>query len=352
MIICLNYNKGVPTYLIMDFQALSCKWGVLNQMEAKLVSCSSDETEFHVPLFVTNEDKKYIVTKIEDRAFEHSKVENLIFNPESQVSVMTLMLVASRITSVTLPKAMRFILDSALWVMFPNPCIKAHPNDEGKYFIPIQDGSVCRKYPFEVIQNYNNKKIVNVRESGTRIFPRAFYSNNAVTIISLPSSLKSIGPFAFSVCRELRRVNFAKDCQLTIIDENAFTHTKIEKIEFPKALKEIGPCAFDNCKNLKIVNFYQDSELEIIKFGAFSSSPIKCIRIPARVSVIENAAFSFCESLETVSFSKESNLISIGGSSFARTYSIKKIEFSENKVSVLKQSIRLKNLLKKLYNIT
>ncbi len=86
---------------------------------------------------------------------------------------------------------------------------------------------------------------------------------------------------------------------VTIISNNAFYNSPIERVSLPDTICKIGPNAFANCYDLKSVN------------------------IPNRLTDIESNSFSGCRSLEKLVFSKRMRRIEVGA--FADCRSLKSI---------------------------
>jgi hypothetical protein len=119
-----------------------------------------------------------------------------------------------------------------------------------------------------------NGKLI-VPEGVTEIPYSAFYDNKRLKEVVLPSTLKSIGSYAFG-------------------------RTNIEYIDIPDSVEEIGNNAFDHCEYLKE------------------------IRIPKGVTIIKCSLFCFCYNLCKVIL--HNNVTEIGKLAFAFCNSLKKIE--------------------------
>ena len=91
------------------------------------------------------------------------------------------------------------------------------------------------------------------------------FADSEVEVLNLPASLEEVGFRAFAGCSELRRVCFAKNSKLRVIEESAFESTAIEELKFPASLKIIEHNAFESCYSLKTVSFEAVSRLEIIE---------------------------------------------------------------------------------------
>ena len=91
----------------------------------------------------------------------------------------------------------------------------------------------------------------------------------------IPSSVKSIGAFAFKGCRNLTTLEFPETIEE--IEESAFELCgNLREITFPLSLSYIGPNAFSGCKMLTKIT------------------------LPEQLAMIGNKAFSNCQNLATI----------------------------------------------------
>ena len=66
----------------------------------------------------------------------------------------------------------------------------------------------------------------------------------------------------------LKKIEFADDSKLQIIDDYAFYNTSIESISIPSHVNQIGKCAF-GCFFLNIIEFDENLEIESINQSIF-----------------------------------------------------------------------------------
>ncbi len=91
----------------------------------------------------------------------------------------------------------------------------------------------------------------------------AFYGNENITSVTMPSSLIRIGVSAFANCTNLKNVTLSEN--LEMIFSNAFEGTAIEEITFPASLRNIDNKAFKDCANLHSVIFERADHWEAVK---------------------------------------------------------------------------------------
>ena len=102
----------------------------------------------------------------------------------------------------------------------------------------------------------------------TTIDAEAFFEKTNLYSVTIPSSVKTIGDYAFDLCYNLTSVTLGEG--LETIGEGAFELcVSITNIKFPNSLKSIGDGAFFACDGLDFVN------------------------IPASVTSVGAAAFGF-----------------------------------------------------------
>ena len=89
-----------------------------------------------------------------------------------------------------------------------------------------------------------------------KINEAAFITCSNLKSVKIPSTVREIGPRAFSDCWSLTNITFASDSGLTTVGEGAFTNcTGLTSITFPKTLSRLGVNCFHGCINLTDVHF-------------------------------------------------------------------------------------------------
>ena len=168
----------------------------------------------------------------------------------------------------------------------------------------------------------------NVYSSNPIYYSDNLYVNNElITDLVIPSTVTSIGQYAFYNCSSLTSVEIPNS--VTSIGLDAFFYcTSLTSVEIPNSVTSIGSSAFGNCNNLKKVNITDLAKWCEIKFNGQSSNPIYFshnlyinnelitdLVIPSTVTSIGQYAFVGCRSLNSVEI--PNSVTSIGNAAFA-----------------------------------
>lgn len=132
----------------------------------------------------------------------------------------------------------------------------------------------------------------------------AFYRNENITKVIIPSTIENIGEKAFSGCSALKEVVFGSetsDSALTTIGDSAFYGTALTMIEIPETVESIGQQAFRGCSTLAEIKF--GNSLISIGSRAFSGSGLTSVVLPDSVETVGEQAFRECESLTGMTWS-------------------------------------------------
>lgn len=131
-----------------------------------------------------------------------------------------------------------------------------------------------------------------------------FYpAGKAETSFTVPSSITSIGSFAFAYNTTLESVDMSACSNLTLIDYDAFySCSKLNEVILPTSLEEIGRMAFSSCINLQTLDLSYCDNLTTIGEYAFNASAITSLVIPESVNYIGVCAFMACANMESVTF--------------------------------------------------
>lgn len=104
-----------------------------------------------------------------------------------------------------------------------------------------------------------------IPEGVERIAAAAFYKNDILTEVKLPSTLKEIGDMAFFKCEKISLVTLPDGLEKIGSDAFSYCHGMKPLIYIPASVKEIGNYAFYSCANLNAFYMGAKSEDEIIQ---------------------------------------------------------------------------------------
>ena len=179
------------------------------------------------------------------------------------------------------------------------------------------------------------------------IYEYAFYHKENIVSVEIPSSVTSIGRYAFDDCRFVKELHIDDltsylNCLttdsssplfdsmqnvslyvngelttdlviqegITAIRDSAFRHVNLSSVVIPSSVTSIEDYAFTSCSNLA------------------------SITIPSSVTSIGSTAFYRCSSLETINFEDNSMLTSIGSSAFGDCRNLISIAIPESVTSI------------------
>ncbi len=143
---------------------------------------------------------------------------------------------------------------------------------------------------------------------------RAFY-NSSIKQISIPSSVISIDYYAFAMCDNLTKVEFADDNNLLGIYEGAFyLDRNLSEITIPDSIIEISDFAFYGCESLNRLPINSTSQLLGIYDYTFAYSGIENLdNIPSTINTYGDYCFAGIKAKEiTISFANDDLVLGFG----------------------------------------
>lgn len=126
----------------------------------------------------------------------------------------------------------------------------------------------------------------------------AFKDKTAITTVSLPNGLITVGKYAFQGCSALTSVNIPSS--VTSLGEGAFyLCTKLPSIVVPSSVTSLGAGAFSNCIALTNVNI--PSSITAINMYTFDKcTSLTSVTIPSSVTVLGEGVFRDCTALTSI----------------------------------------------------
>lgn len=234
------------------------------------VSSSPQATgDLVIPETVTDSKQRtFKITDLSSTAFEGSSIKSIHFSSDSEVVQLSSncfgIVAPSTLETLELPPKL-LMLDDDWCFLTPNlktiKLSKFNPN-----FI-LTDASNQRVKKATGGQEYLVEGCIVYNPDKTILY---FVCRNVPKII-IPSTVKRI---ASSACQygQLEEIEFEPNSQLEIIERSAFFGCKLKKIvNFPSSIKTIGDFAFNSNRFLESVHFQSESKLETIGSHAFES---------------------------------------------------------------------------------
>ena len=193
----------------------------------------------------------------------------------------------------------------------------------------------------------------------------ALYKCKNLTSIVIPSTVKTIGDYAFDLCASLATVDTSGATSLVSIGRSAFVATPISSFYIPDTVTSLGIGLFVECYSLPAIDVdpantkyvdvdgvVYDTDMKTVLLypparacdsyeipdtvtsiaeAAFATAyRIGAITIPDTITEISDAAFQKCTALKTIKIPK--TVTSIGDYAFASCEGIESIDFSETTV--------------------
>ena len=153
---------------------------------------------------------------------------------------------------------------------------------------------------------------VTIPSSVISIGDSAFYNCKTLTDIIIPSSVKSIGYMTFEFCKSL--INITIPSSVTSIGDYAFSYcSSLTNIAIPSSITTIGNNVFKNCTSLTNISI-PSSVISIGTYAFTGCSSLQNFSIPTSITTINEGTFYNCSGLTSISIS--SSVITIGDFAF------------------------------------
>ena len=144
--------------------------------------------------------------------------------------------------------------------------------------------SVGKSYPVTIEGSVEIPDTVNIQGTIYTVTSIRDYgfSQTALTSITIPKSITSIGANAFYQCTALTEVTFKENSELTTILGSAFSYcSSLKSIIIPKKVTGVKSYAFSSCSSLTSVTFLAETAPSLSnQWSVFSSTPTKTLTVP------------------------------------------------------------------------
>ncbi len=156
----------------------------------------------------------------------------------------------------------------------------------------------------ESTKNDDNVRII------VGIADNAFYYCTAMTSVTIPGTIETIGDWAFAGCTGLTEIELPNS--VVTIGEGAFHGCDaLTNIKLSENLVKIGDYAFYECKGLEKINF-PATLTEIGSAAFFGCQGLTTLTIPAATTIIGDMAFYQCNHLTEIKINTTAEDIEFG----------------------------------------
>lgn len=248
-------------------------------------------TLFNLELVETDDEKYYVITGLnKDYSKGENKDGNLVI-PEFIDNIPVKKLVSKEksfsdyrdITKIIISKNIIYIGTSTTDESIGNKIFKEAYNlkfidvdEENSVYKSLngilfnKDASILLKMPNRYV--FGEDLNYTIPNTVKEIYTESFVNNSSIKGITISSSVKVIGRYAFNNCEALNNVKIADDPSLEKIEIGAFKDCRnLKEFIVPSTVKEIGNIAFSSC--IRLDKIFIPNSVEIFGTYIATASP-------------------------------------------------------------------------------
>lgn len=199
----------------------------------------------------------------------------------------------------------------------------------------------------ETIGNYafaqcENLKTINLPDKISKVGQYAFYYSGLESII-IPASIQDLEVGLFQSCTELKSITIPEG--IISIGNSTFKWcNSLSIISLPNTIESIGENAFEDCSNLTSINLIEG--ITNIGSYAFRGTGLTQVTVPSTITELKSYVFDNCKNLATINL--HNDLVTIGDQCFGGCVSLKEVIIPENCIMVKASAFSLCEALERV----
>lgn len=295
---------------------------------ASVIQSPKAKGDVFIPRIVKHKSKKYKITTLSNRAFDHNVIKSITFPDDSEVDTFGEdFLYFTDIKKLQIPAKLKNLV---------NPCCS------GNYELTTIE--VSRKNKNFIF--YNEQFLLGKSDDKSDTFDILHLARSDIKEAIIPPQIKIVKDCSFYSYKKLKAVIFPDNSETKRIEDSAFYSTPIEKLKISANIEYIGQSNFSNLNNLNDIEVSPENKIFQMKSGhllvrksdpnsQFYDHLVYCYKnveeiiIPSYIKEISCGAFHQCEKLHSLTFQPNSSLEVIDNQSFIYCSNLKNIVFPE-----------------------
>lgn len=200
--------------------------------------------------------KRYKVVGIELPNYRNSECATTIsFDEASEITSLPVCFIECCKSVFILPPNLKRVLSRVSdWRVTERNHVILY-NEKNRFVSVINRRNIVNHHPLELLCQHVCRPTLFIRETVQIVGNASFRQEIHLVSVVFPASVKLIGSYTFSGCKNLKLIKFKRNSKLKIIDFRAFEATSIVQVTFPPILREIGNDAFYRCRELVPASF-------------------------------------------------------------------------------------------------